>query len=481
MRIRYKKITLIITASFVAIVLFYASLFGPIIKDSYLKSFKTDSYGSVVLYYTENMDAAVEPIKAYLEEGIIVNDKLWGKEELPELKLYLHSDAQKYKDYMETKRDKVEGNKDDIVDLLIEDVYRGFFALSEEPALTKERIMKIYSNYRMNVWLRKNNISGSNIPRWFTEGTLAYLSKPKNTTIKEGTFSTMSFKSLTSSKDWEKNSQGKMDAYIQSYCAVDELILEKGEEGLKKIFISSKDMGFDAAFASVMQYSVENYESSYLKNWVKSTKNRTGTVAMNKVDYEKIGKAIESYISKHPSNLDAYIDLSKVYMMLKEDGKREDILVRAILQNPSADKAYYELGYHYLTVKNYDKSLENFKRALELKPDNSSYASSLSEIELLFNGKEAVTFANKASELAQKQNSSSYAFIKNKAESIKKYVDSAKTAASYEACLSLVKSEYLSSSSLKIALIDKTLSEYSTGSTKLKNDMLKLRKELSKS
>jgi tetratricopeptide (TPR) repeat protein len=85
-----------------------------------------------------------------------------------------------------------------------------------------------------------------------------------------------------------------------------------------------------------------------------------GFLTSNQLEYEKAGlMAAEKNLA----------DDKNVSCMLKYDPKRKEYFLKRIKQNPGEATSHYHLGFIYAKEKSYLQAVEEFKRAISLKPD----------------------------------------------------------------------------------------------------------------
>ncbi|HPR18898.1 MAG TPA: tetratricopeptide repeat protein, partial [Candidatus Cloacimonadota bacterium] len=92
---------------------------------------------------------------------------------------------------------------------------------------------------------------------------------------------------------------------------------------------------------------------------------------------EKAIQTLEAVLSKDP-NTDylAYLNMAQVYKRFNPD-EAEKAYQKAISINPYLQDAYFSFGEFYWNLKEYDKSVENLKKGLELQSLTSYYTSAL--------------------------------------------------------------------------------------------------------
>ncbi len=116
-------------------------------------------------------------------------------------------------------------------------------------------------------------------------------------------------------------------------------------------------------------------------------------------DFARAAKTYEQIVVYDPNDDEAYLLMGHSYFLAGEYSKAESAYHNAvsinpenrreivpfyenfILQNPSDDTAYANLGYAYLMLGEATKAKHAFQDALSIRPDNSSALAGLQKIE----------------------------------------------------------------------------------------------------
>ncbi len=128
-----------------------------------------------------------------------------------------------------------------------------------------------------------------------------------------------------------------------------------------------ENTGFDTAYAELAKAKELNPKMKYVNYSI-------GYILWTRGEYET---AIESYkaeIANDPNNGWNYYNLGQAYEGLKQWDKAISQYIMAIDKDRGIARAYNNLGALYLNWKgDYFKALDNFKKAVELKPTERLY------------------------------------------------------------------------------------------------------------
>ena len=89
----------------------------------------------------------------------------------------------------------------------------------------------------------------------------------------------------------------------------------------------------------------------------------------DKENNEKALEIIEKGRAEFPSSYSLLIDEANIYYKAGDNAKFKERLEEAIRLNPTEPTLYYNVGVMNMDQQNIDKAIENFKKAIELKPD----------------------------------------------------------------------------------------------------------------
>jgi len=89
----------------------------------------------------------------------------------------------------------------------------------------------------------------------------------------------------------------------------------------------------------------------------------------DKENNEKALEIIEKGRVEFPSSYSLLIDEANIYYKAGDKDKFKERLEEAIRLNPTEPTLYYNVGVMNMDQENLDKAIENFKKAIELKPD----------------------------------------------------------------------------------------------------------------
>lgn len=95
-------------------------------------------------------------------------------------------------------------------------------------------------------------------------------------------------------------------------------------------------------------------------------------LSLNYVELGDLDKALETIAkgrSEFPDSYSLLIDEANVYYKKGNNDMFKMKLEEAIMMNPTDPTLYYNVGVMNMNQKNIDEAIENFKKAIELKPD----------------------------------------------------------------------------------------------------------------
>lgn len=101
------------------------------------------------------------------------------------------------------------------------------------------------------------------------------------------------------------------------------------------------------------------------------------TKKYNAKDYQG---ALKQYLSLENPNSDAYVGIGACYQALKDNNKAIESYNKALSMDKRNANAYYYLGTIYASIKDYDKADSNYKQAKLLDPNNKNLDQSIKEL-----------------------------------------------------------------------------------------------------
>ncbi len=177
------------------------------------------------------------------------------------------------------------------------------------------------------------------------------------------------------------------------------------------------DRSFPFAFMGLCRaYRTKYYLSQEINYFEQAEKNCSKAVALNGESTQILTAASALYIEKGDYNnalkillslnKDQYLDveivrlISRVYGLIGEYEKAEEIVQELIAQQPKNWHGYQILGLLYLRSKKYDSAIEQYKNVIDITPDNSVALSNIGS-SYYFKGdiKKAANFFEKAVEV----------------------------------------------------------------------------------
>jgi tetratricopeptide (TPR) repeat protein len=425
-------------------------------NSEYIGVFETSQYENVTLLYHPDLKPALRLINTYLKEADEDTNKLFPKVEKKPLTIRFDYDEKVfrslYPDACYTNGFYTrENNK---IYITIEDCYLNVLGLSATDF--QNTLMHEYSHYKLKEYVEQNNVQLDRIPAWFNEGIADYIGfegalelyKPQKL---------LPLKQLTSQRDWTAYSnKTKGQIYAQAHYAVSQLIMSKGDEVIQDILLKTKTLSFEAAFEEVMGLSLEGYEAALevdMKNgWKRYEK-------MIPMFYPRDRSAIhitclEEYSKTNPDNIDALLDLKLLYENSGDYEKAKDKLTVASEKQPKNSFIWRGLASVLENMNDFDGALKAYEKEISVNKDNFNSYISMASILLLSDTDKAAKMVNKA--IKHKKS----AFIVKQGREIENYIKALKNNKPYEGCLRLIKSDAVSSVSVKKALIQKVIKDY---------------------
>ena len=116
-------------------------------------------------------------------------------------------------------------------------------------------------------------------------------------------------------------------------------------------------------FAKFYNSGVQTY-NNFIK--IEDKEGESATKILNKM----IGEFQNAILIKNDFQANRLISIA--YNGLNDDENRLKYLKAATESNPDTALGWVDLGFYYRTLKNYDKAIEYFKKALEVEPKNTN-------------------------------------------------------------------------------------------------------------
>lgn len=426
-------------------------------NSEYIGVFETSHYENVTLLYHPDLKPALRLINTYLKEADENTNKLFPKVEKKPLTIRFDYDEKVFKS-LSPNINFTNGfytRENNKINIIVKDCYLNVLALFKGTDF-HNILLHEYSHYKLKEYAEQNNIQLGRIPAWFDEGIADYIGF-------EGAFEfyrpqkLLPLKQLTSQKDWTAYSnKTKGEIYSQAHYAVSQLIMSKGDEVIQDILLKTKTLSFEAAFEEVMGLSLEGYEAALeedMKNgWKRYEK-------MIPVFYPRDRSAIhiaslEEYSKTYPDNIDALLDLKLLYENSGKYEKAKDKLIAAAEKQPKNSFIWRNLASVLENINDFDGALKAYEKEISVNKDNFNSYISMANILLLSDTDKAAKMVNKA--IKYKKSAS----IVKQGREIENYIKALKNNKPYEGCLRLIKSDAVSSVSVKKALIQKVIKDY---------------------
>jgi hypothetical protein len=229
-------------------------------------------YKNTTIIYKKNMEPAVKLISTHIEAANIKDDEMFGKQQLPDLQVYLYGtdDISQFSNGKISKDDTMfftytgyfiygEKNHDYRINLLIKNLdelisNKGPFFIT----LTHE-----YSHYRLRAFTNSHGVDYNKVPEWFDEGIAHYNSGR----IMDMPSIKVNLKDLTTYEQYNKVYTYPKDPYAESYCAVNYLIKHYGQNIITNILLNLKDNDFNQSLKLCTNKTLDEFQNDLFKNY----------------------------------------------------------------------------------------------------------------------------------------------------------------------------------------------------------------------
>ncbi|UGB29937.1 MULTISPECIES: peptidase MA family metallohydrolase [Bacillaceae] len=236
------------------------------------------SYKNVMIYYETHEKELIPIIEDVLNRADELTTNLLGDVHDNEIDLILHSSIEDL--YEKTSLVQTMGYFDDpndIVGIAITDLSDIVSNQMPQSFYFQSTILHEYTHYRLQAYIKEQELYVYRIPLWFHEGVAEYVGM-YNVAHRYYPFQETSFSHLVTHKDWEKYRLEDYDVYLQSYYAIKYLVDQFGESILKSIIIeTAKTNDFNEGFTKATGITIEDLQSQYIKeeNQSLQTKNES--------------------------------------------------------------------------------------------------------------------------------------------------------------------------------------------------------------
>jgi len=430
--------------------------------NDYNKLFKTIKYDNTTVYFNPKLEPALNLVNAYLKKAASDNAKIFGDFTPSPLTIKFDYDQEVFK--KRTSSDVVYSgvyfDKEKTIYIYIKDCYSDFLAINSlQSSTTKESLLHEYTHHMFFEFMNSNQLSTDKIPVWFMEGISEYIRSEGDKVTLPKTL--IDFKELNTQKQWNSYANNSSMIYQQSHYAVSQLILMRGKNIIKEILLNTKNTDFNTAFNKATGFTIENYEKNFKQdfkgNWEKY--NRTAPIERAHMYTAIQIEGLEKYIKVNPNNINALIDLAKLYENSKELDKSKATLKMAVERKPENKIAWGALARIYERTNDFDNAIKAFEKDVSIPSANISDSPGviyleLSHLLLLKDIDKSIEFAQKAKEFNKSE------FINNEVEELISFKNSIEKGNPYEGCLQFIKSDTQSSTNVKKALIKKIIKDY---------------------
>jgi hypothetical protein len=233
------------------------------------------SYRNVTIYYTPQEKELLPVIEGVLDKADSLTTRLFGKVNDNNIDLILHASSEDL--YERTSLIETMGYFDDpndIVGVAISDLDEIVSDQMPGTFYFQSTIMHEYTHYRLQAFIKEQDLFVYRIPLWFHEGVAEFVGM-YNVAHRYYPFQETSFENLVTHDDWEKKRLEDYDVYLQSYYAIDYLVNHYGEKMIKTIIEeTAKVNDFDEGFTNATGISVKDLETNYLKEARQSIEER---------------------------------------------------------------------------------------------------------------------------------------------------------------------------------------------------------------
>lgn len=445
--------------------------------NDYNKLFKSIKYDNNTVYYSPELEPALELVDAYLKKAAENNSKIFGNIITSPLSIKFDYDEEVFK-----KRSGIKdsaGLYSDInktIHIYIEDCYSDVLGQNFNFWSFKNTLLHEYTHHMFFEFMNNNQLSKEKIPLWFIEGVAEYIGKDNDQGGLPETL--LNFNELNTQKQWVNFANKSYNIYEQSHYAVSQLILIKGENVIKEILLNTKETDFNTAFNKATGFTLKDYENNFKMDfkgdWVKYDRTPSTEPAEMYIDIRT--NCLEKYVQLNPNNINALLDLAQFHENSGELDKAKSTLVVAVDGIPDSSMAWRRLALIYVEMDDFDNAINTFEKVLSIKEANTNENISVSYINL--SHVLMLKDMNKAVEIAQKAKKTDKSkFLNKQAQEVINFKNSIENGRPYEGCLNFIKSDTLHSSNIEKALIEKMLKDYPLIRCEARNELVKLYKQ----
>lgn len=400
------------------------------------RNMETKKIDNITYYYVNKSDETyINNIKEYITEGEGKIEPLLGQIPLYPLNIIMFATSDAFAQIFNVNPQKSQAVTD-MDSLYIPCANIDSYILVHE-----------YTHYKMNSFYKENGLSIFKIPSWFSEGVAEYASStlfpekfknPKLQTIQD-------FRKLDTAKQMKESELSGRESYMQSYLAVRKITELKGRNSIQQILINTKSMTFYDAFEKVVGLSIE--------------------------DFQKLPPT---------DSVDALLNLGIKYTQQKKFDKSKDTFLETTKKYPYNELAWLNLGHSYIELGDFDSAIKSREKLIAISEEKTLPYFYYSQLLITVDLDKAVSMAEKSAQLAKIEKSDNPKFITNYfllIKNLKNNIDLDKPFTQY---VTLIQSEYIYSSMLKIHIINHVLAKYPDLNDEQKRQLIKIKSDLEK-
>lgn len=445
---------------------------------NYNRGFEKEEYNHIKFMYRKNSEIGMELVKTYIKDANDDCETVLGKANLKPLEIMFDYDEKMFKANSHLFENfggiYVHNHKTDQrhINVLVKDAFKDILISSDMIHTLRHE----YVHYSFDMFITENNMNIESIPIWFEEGTAEYVAYSPEFIYDRYPNKIIPFREIKNRNGWADYVNKEIDVYGQSFYFIHLLASEKGEGAIKEIMIKTKELGFEEAFKSFSGSSVEDYEkrlNNYAKNHWKNYKLniKRSIVKRNYRDMQK--NSMAKYIEQNSKDAEAILEMARVYDIDKNYAKAMELCEASVKADPSFAFGWYTLGRYSERGMDYKKAEEAYRKSIELDPQNASGYHVLAQVYLLSDVDKSI----KTLEDGVNNCKDGKKFLTGVLNRYKIFNNDLSGLSPLMAYLSLVKSDEVFSTTIKISLIDKALKENPNAPSKARSELIKLKKK----
>ncbi|MFC0271157.1 hypothetical protein ACFFIX_06795 [Metabacillus herbersteinensis] len=219
----------------------------------------------VTVYHLDEEKGIIPIIEDALKEAILLNNRVFGEVENPQVDLLLHSTSAELTTY--TSMVDTMGYYDESRDMMGVAINNYDGVLSKNEAAYYyfyNTIMHEYTHYRMQTFIKENGLYLYRVPIWFHEGVAEYIGMNG---VRSGyyPFEEVNLTGLSTHEQWDSYRSEEFDVYTQGHFAVLYLVDTYGEDIVSMIITETAKLNdFEKGFKKATGISVNELNEVYL-------------------------------------------------------------------------------------------------------------------------------------------------------------------------------------------------------------------------